>query len=346
MSVVRNVAVAIVILALASAGAAEAREPLLNQMLNGSGEWLHVNLVGGRLTLKATQLPNFERRFSSGGVKEHFRFRYDNGQPSLSYERTTREERLTLSLNGSGESVRIRREPRENSAVVAVEFKQSPKEKTVLTIGSGDRQEVFRAGDLWRLLLAQPKQCQEHLFPLLAMLRPDLKFAEMVPSVEQHLLDGARENPAAAQAHWSALVEQLGDDCFAKREAADRALRTGGAAALRFLRHLDFERLDAEQQFRVRRIIESLAGIHEDDSPEEVAASLAADPAVWLSLLGRPEVSTRRIAAVQLASLLGEALKVDPTAEPDTLKQQRDRLRTRIEKEQSGVGTDGKKTEG
>ena len=215
-----------------------------------------------------------------------------------------------------------------------------------MIIGSGDRQQVFRAADLWRLLLAQPQQCQQHVFPLLAMLRPDLKLAEMVPSVEQHLLDGARENAASASARWAALVEQLADDCFAKREAADRALRTGGPAALRYLRQLDFERLDAEQQFRVRRIIESLAGVREDDSPEQVAASLAGDPAVWLSLLGRPEASTRRIAAEQLTSLLGEPLKVDPAAEPDSQKQQREQLRTRIEKEQLGVGTDGKKGDG
>ena len=202
----RTVAVAVVVLLLVAAGAAEAREPLLSQFLRGSGQWLHINLVGGRLVLKAGQLPPFERRFNSGGVKELFRFRYDNGQPALSYERTASDERLTLNLGGSGGSVRIRIEPREKSAIVAVEFQQSRKEHTSLIIGSGDRQQVFRAADLWRLLLAQPQQCQQHVFPLLAMLRPDLKLAEMVPSVEQHLLDGARENAASASAagrRWS-----------------------------------------------------------------------------------------------------------------------------------------------
>jgi hypothetical protein len=282
-----------------------------------------------------------------GGVTEWFRLRTDNGQSTLTYERTTRDERLTFSLSGSAsQGVCIRRAPRGQSAVVAVEFKQSRKEKTTLTIGSGDRKQVFHAADLWRLAIDQPTQCEQHLFPLLAMLRRDWNFAEMASTIELHLLEGAREHPTAARDRWTTLVEQLDDDSFAKREAADRALRAGGPAALKYLRQLDFNRLDAEQQFRVHRIIEALAGSPEDDSPTEVAASLAADPMVWLSLLARPEAATRRTAAEQLAALFGEPLKLDPAADPNSQKQQRERLREKIEKEQADAGANGKKGAG
>jgi hypothetical protein len=344
MTAFRNVAAAILALALLAGGAAQAREPILIQMLKGTGDWLRVNLVGGRLVLKVTQISDFENRADFGGVTERFRLHSDNGRPSLTYERTTRDERLTFNLSASaGQGVCIRREPREKSKIVAVEFKQSLKEKTTLTIGSGDRKQVFRAADLWRLAIDQPKQCEQHLFPLLAMLRRDWNCAEMASTVELHLLEEAREDPTAAHAHWATLVEQLDDDSFAKREAADRALRAGGPAALKYLRQLDFSRLDAEQQFRVHRIIEALAGTPEDDSPTQVAASLAGDPMVWLSLLGRPNAATRRTAAEQLAALLGEPLKLDPAADPDTQKQQREQLRERIAKEQSAAGADAKK---
>jgi hypothetical protein len=342
----RKIAAAALLLALIAPDAAQAAEPLLNWLVRNDRNWFRVNLIDGRLTMKAQNWSPFERPMNSGGVKELLRFRRDDGKPALFYEQTTDSERLTIDLSSAGNKVCIRRLPREKSTVLAVEFKQSPKEKTSLTLGSGDRQQVYRAADLWRLVVAQPKECEEHLFPLLGKLRPDWKLAEMAADVERHLLEVARENAAADHAHWAALVEQLGDDHFAKREAADRALRTGGAVALRYLRQLDFAGLDAEQQFRVRRIIAALAGTHEDDSPDEVAASLAADPLVWLALLGRPEAAIRRTAAQQIAALLGEPIKVDPAAEPGTQKQERERLRTRIEKDQLGIGSGAKKGEG
>ena len=347
MIVVRNVAAAVVVLVLACGWRGRSPGTAAEPVLAGSGDWLRINLVGGRLALKAAQLPPFERRFSSGGVKELFRFRYDNGQPALSYERTASDERLTLNLGGSGESVCIRREPREKSAIVAVEFKQSLKEKTSLTIGSGDRQQVFRAADLWRLLLAQPKQCQQHLFPLLAMLRPDLKLAEMVPSVEQHLLDGARENAAAARARWAALVEQLGDDCFAKREAADRALRTGGPAALRYLRQLDFaaaRRRAAVPRPPHHRVPRRRPRRRFARGSRRLAGRRPGGLVVAVGPAGSPPLAASPPS--NSPPCLGEPLKVDPAAEPDTQKQQREQLRTRIEKEQLGVGADGKKGDG
>jgi hypothetical protein len=185
------------------------------------------------------------------------------------------------------------------------------------------------------LAIVHPKQCQEHLFPVLDMLRPDRKLALLVARIETSLLARANEDTAASDARWAAMIKQLGDDQFAKREEADRALRAGGNPALAYLRQLDFDRLDAEQQFRIRRILATLGGHNDDDSADEVATSIAHDPRVWLALLGRPEVATRRAAASQLTKLLGQPIDVDPAAEPDTQKDKRERLRERIEKKQS-----------
>jgi hypothetical protein len=164
------------------------------------------------------------------------------------------------------------------------------------------------------------------------MLRPDWKVATMVARVETSLLAHANEDAMGNNERWAALVKQLGDDRFARREAADRALRAGGPSALAYLRQLDFDHLDAEQQFRIRRIVSAIGGRNDDDLPDEVAAPLAHDPGVWLALLGRPEVATRQTAARQLAKLLDQPIDVDPAAEPDSQKAKREKLLTRIDK--------------
>ena len=181
------------------------------------------------------------------------------------------------------------------------------------------------------MLIAQPKECRQHLLPLLEVLRPNWRLADVAASIEQRLLQQANGDGTSDGARWAALVAQLADDSFAKRQAADRALRSGDAAAFAYLRQLDFDRLDAEQQLRVRRIIDALTGPNMDDSVEQVAASLAGDPAVWLALLARSEPATRQTAARQLAALLGEPVPVDPTADPETQKDKREQVRLRIE---------------
>ena len=238
------------------------------------------------MTVDGTRLGNMRSTTKGGQRDETLNIHNENGQFTLSYQRTTGEEQLTVEVAGSGDRVLMRRTPRGGASFLPVEFNQVPGEKIALSLGSGSGQETFRAQGIWQLLIAQPKQCREHLLPLLEMLRPNWRLAETVDGVEQKLLREAGSDGASARARWTALVAQLGNDSFAKREAADRALRSGDAGALAYLRQLDRSRLDAEQQFRVRRIIEVLAAQNNDDSVEQIAASLAGDPAVWLALLG------------------------------------------------------------
>ena len=79
----------------------------------------------------------------------------------------------------------------------------------------------------------------------------------MTYQLEKNLLRLGTADPTADRARWATLVQQLGDDSFAKRQAADRDLRAADGLAVAYLRHLDLNRLDAEQQSRVLRIIES-----------------------------------------------------------------------------------------
>jgi hypothetical protein len=335
MPLVRTNLLAAVLIGLASAAAAQPAEdlPLLRQYTQSNPPFFRFRIAEGRITFACRNLTSFQNRHNYGiGKKEAINLGNENGRSTLRYERTTPNEQFTVNVAGSSDKVTIGRTPLGKSAFTAVEFQQSPVEKTTLTLGAGDHRRVLQAADFWQLAIVQPKECREHLFPLLDLLRPDWKTAAMAARVEACLLARAREDATADRARWAALVEQLGDDQFTKREAADRALRAGAASALNYLRQLDFKRLDAEQQFRVSRIIRKLAGKSEDDSADAVAASLLHEPAVWLALLDRPEKATRQTAARQLAGLLGEPIDVDPAAEPNTQKAKRERLRVRIEK--------------
>ena len=149
--------------------------------------------------------------------------------------------------------------------------------------------------------------------------------------IEADLLKAAVAGKIPDRRHWADLVRQLGDNQFAKREAADRMLRAVGPQVTGFLQQLDYGQLDAEQQFRVRRIIDLLHGSAAADTAEQVAERLVADSSVWLALLDRPEASTRRIAAKHLAGMLGEPIGVDPEANPATQENQRELLRAKLE---------------
>jgi hypothetical protein len=333
MPSLRTNLVALVLVGLASAAVAEPPEDLPRLRQYSRSSIFRFGILDGNLVLRCQRPVSFQiSSDSGGGQKENLSARIDRGQTVLNYQRVSAKEDVKVVVGGAGSKVSITRSPRGAAKFTAMEFQQTPGQGTTLTLGSGRDRQVFRAADLWRLAIAQPKLCQEHLFPLLDMLRQDRKLAPVAARIEETLLARASADPGTNDARWAAMVKQLGDDQFAKREAADRALRAGGASSLAYLRQVDFNHLDAEQQFRIRRILAAYSGRSDEDSADEVAATLAADRDVWLALLGRPELETRRTAARQLAKLLGRAIDVDPAADPDSQKANREKLRAVIEK--------------
>jgi hypothetical protein len=324
---------AAVLAAVAAIAVADPPEDLSRLRQYARGGVFRFGILDGTLTLRCQRPVSFQISSDfGGGQKETMSARIDRGQTILNYQRVSAKEDVRISVGGSGGRVSVTRSPRGEAKFVPMEFQQASGQKTTLTLGSGRDRQVFRAADLWRLAIAQPKQCEEHLFPLLDMLRQDRKLATTTARIEAALLASANAAASGNDARWAALVKQLGDDQFAKREAADRALRAAGAPGLGYLRQIDFDRLDAEQQFRVRRILAAHSGRSDEDSADDVAASLAHDSEVWLALLGRPEPEIRRTAARQLTALLGQAIDVDPAADPDSQKANREKLRARIEK--------------
>jgi hypothetical protein len=171
----------------------------------------------------------------------------------------------------------------------------------------------------------------------LELLRPDWKLEKVGAGVENQLLRMASGGALLDRARWAALVEQLGDNEFPRREAADRQLRAASPAVLGYLEQLDFSRLDAEQQFRVRRIISSLSRGLTGEMADQIASWLSGDAGVWLSLLSRPDASTRRLAARQLAAVWGEPIAFDPDASEEVRLGQIEKLRARIAAQKNGA---------
>jgi hypothetical protein len=291
--------------------------------------WLRFEVLSGRIVLSGSRPGSVSTNSSSSGRSEKLSIRLSNSQHLLRYERATPKEQLFVEIT-SGSRISIRRNGKDDADIVPVHFTQVPDEPISLALGAEDRTTVYRAPTLWHLLIMQPDQCRQHLVPLLQLLRPDWRLAETAAAMETALLRAASVGHHPDRARWNLLVEQLADQRFSRREAADHELRSAGPVALGYLRGLDFNRLDAEQQFRVRRIIRSLSRQTGGDTVEQFVAQLVSDPEIWLAMLSRPEESTRRLAARQLGVILGRPVRFDPAADPATQEDRIEQFRARI----------------
>ena len=293
--------------------------------------WFHMRLTGGRIVVTGARVGNMSPHPTTvGGTVEKITIRNVNGNAVVTYQMTSPEEQLSFEL-GPADRVVLRREGQKDPAGTQVLYEQVPGGPVVLTVGPPARQEVYKAATLWHLLLAQPQAARQHLLPLLDLLRPEWKLRDAADSLENELVRLARAGELPDRRRWDGWIGQLADDSFAVRQAADRELRRLGPGVRSYLEHLDLRRLDAEQQSRVRRILQALSSRSADDAPEQVATWLATDPWTWHALLDRPSLADRQLAAAQLAALLGEPLAFDPSADEATRRKQADQVRARIE---------------
>jgi hypothetical protein len=289
---------------------------------------LRVGMVSGRMVLSGWRGGAHERSAIGPGGMERLKVGMNGGDPFISYQIETRDHELFIDF-ASANRLQIRRTPKAGSAVSAIDFRQEPGEPITLKVGGKDRQRVYRAASLWHLRFMEPGVCRDHLDPFLKMLQRDLDLDGSAAEVEQILLRTASSEGPPSPQRWAQWVGQLGDPQFSVREAADRRLREAGRAVTSYLERLDPKRLDAEQRYRIRRITQALSA-GGDDTPDQIAAWLSGDPAIWLTLLARDAEPTRRLALRQLQALLGEPVAFDPAADPATRAKQLDALREKI----------------
>ncbi len=286
------------------------------------GNWMQFNIISGRMQVSSSQ------PITVANGAERLNIRPDGNQSSVDYDATQPDETFHFDVK-EGNRIHVRREVRGKTPVT-VDFLQTPAQLLTLTLVAAGKSTVYRAEGLWHLLLAEPEVCRQYLAPMLDLLHPEWRLAERTVQIEDELLQAAASGQLSDRHRWDDLVRQLADDRFSRREAADRELRAAGPAVMPYLQRLDFTRLEAEQQARVRRILAELTEDIDDDTVSQVAVGLATEPTVWLGMLSRPEERIRRLAAQQLARLLGETLDFDPAAAPAVRQVQLERLRARL----------------
>jgi len=299
------------------------------KLREAAGHWFQAAIVSGRVAVTGRRFGSTISKSTGGSQRENLTIRVAGGAPVINYRLSTSREELTIDVTG-GNRVSILLAAKGDSSLVPVRFDQPAKGPLSLSVGGEGDERVYRAASLWHLFIAEPEVCGRHLAPVLQLLDGNWDPAEMAADVESALVEGATASRQPDRRRWATLVEQLGDDRFARREEADRQLRREGRLVVAYLQRLDPGQLDAEQQYRIRRIVRDLSDRSAADTPEQVAACLAGDPVIWLALLRRDELSTRRLAAEQLEAVLGQPVAFDPAADPATRRRQLDALRTLI----------------
>jgi len=293
--------------------------------------WVQFNLNCGRIVVTGSRGVDFRHSGSTTkGRGERLSVRVAGSEPVVTYEITTATQQFRLDAS-AGNQLLLRRLPEgEHSTLVPAEFSQKANEPITLKVGSKDHERVYRAPTIWHLFLQEPAAAREHLAPLLKILLREYDFADAAKEIESILVRMAQSGAPPDQKRWADWVQELGDPSFAKREEADRKLRESGRVVVTYLQQLDPGRLDAEQRYRVRRILLALSGARNEESPSQLATWLAGDPAAWLALLSREEELTRRLALKRLEAILGGPLAFDPDADLPTRQKQIEGIRARI----------------
>ncbi|MBW3599298.1 MAG: hypothetical protein KY475_18765, partial [Planctomycetes bacterium] len=237
--------------------------------------WVAFGIADGRLAV-LDAAPKSQRSAAcvdaNGGTSESLCVQGEGAKTALRYEFVSPQQRLSIEAGGEGR-VELHRAPLEAASLLELHLVQAPGRDVVLTIGAGSEQREFSAPDFWRLVLAEPDVARDCLTPLLETLRADWNLRGQTAEIEARLFALAASTPAPDTARWKALVAQLGERSFLRRQAAERQLRAAGPAAAPFLAQLDRRTLDPEQLSRLRNIRETLHPLGED-TPARVAARL------------------------------------------------------------------------
>lgn len=250
-------------------------------------------------------------------------------QVTFSFESNDAGQQLAIALS-AGNQLSIRRERAEPK--YSLEFEQDSDEGDEglsLVVRTADAKYDLHGKSLWHLYLEQPELMRQHLFPLLELLRPSWQLAPQAAAVEDTLVRRAPGTRPWDAPQWTAWVAELGDAKFTVRQEAERLLLSAGPVVAPFLQGLSRKNLDAEQYSRVRNVLDALLDSYED-TVDQTSTWLASDLQVWLSLAARPDPLKRRIAAEQLANLLGEKIDFDAAADDEVRSAQLQRLRERI----------------
>ena len=269
------------------------------------------HVVGGRIVIDRPRRfrGRLHERKGPAGRGETYRLADAATCPAERYTRVRPgRDVLTIEITDR-ERLTLVREPHGTSLVPTLTLTQVPGEPLRLEYDSPAMTRTIVAADLWRLYLAEPAACEEDLFPLLETLRPDWRLAVTGRAVLDDLLarPATPLAPAGLPPATAERVEELlaGIDAptAVARRRAGRELADLLAAGTVTIESLTARAGLSGQQRATLAGLRSVVRQTAPDRPMSVAARLAADPIVWLTLLSHPQAHVRQRVAARLETV-------------------------------------------
>jgi hypothetical protein len=292
--------------------------------------WLQYTMVSGRVVVSSSHTTRITVPLQvslDGRRRERQSLNINNALTNVQYELTTPVEQLSVTVTDSSQLAmsRVWHDGKYN-----LQFEQIPGKPLMLTVAEGSSKRSLEAESFWHLLIAEPEAVRRHLIPVLEMLHPLWQLSDMGRGIEDLLFERAQSQPQPDRQRWAGLVADLASSKFSVRQNAERELSKAGQVVVPYLQNLDRAQLDAEQAYRVRSLVESLA-VGYEDTADRIVIWLSGDEHVWLSLLARGEPQKRRVAAEQLSAIIGP-IEFDPVAADSVRDSQLQRLRVRLQR--------------
>lgn len=326
-------ALAVVTLCCAPCGAQEIPRGFLPDILRDQP--LQACVSGGQIRLRALPLLSATPKlalmagtisFSNAAPGRSERISLSLGErPSIDYELTESGVSLRVRIDEQTANLSLSRQDATDGEV-GCWFEQDADGLT-LRVEDQDVAARVQAPDVWELWLAAPDLCRERLAPILDVLRGNWGLPAQAAEVRAELTAYAQLAPVEETAAWERWIADLASPSFAVRQAADRALRRLGPQAIPFLQQLPKSALDAEQNYRVRKILEQWLSPESEDTVANVVGSLIGRRSVWLTLLSDADVAVRQAAWERLRRLWPTAGEFDPTAAEELRAVQLEALR-------------------
>lgn len=323
----RELICTLVLLPLLTASLAAAPPP---ENLLQRANWVRPEICDGRLVvqnLRAGQARIAQKPENEDLPRQMLALECDDVRITLRYE--AEDERGAWNLTVTNErEVTLQRltfgdEPGE------ITFRQPLEGDVKLNIRDQHGSHEYAARSLWRLLLGGDSRCREQTVALLEGLWPRLNLATRISEARQALLQMATGSQTTQEDRWTRWIEQLGDESYAVRQAADRRLRDAGRPAAVFLGRLNLAELDAESRLRIRRILADAAD-DSGDTPQRIALLVEDDSLVWLRLLESTDAAHRAQAREKLMSLTQRPVEFDPAADVKVREQQTQTIREQL----------------
>lgn len=307
---------------------AEDRE--MHPSLVGQLRMVQMHMTSGRVTATGpASQQSLTSNYMGNQRREQLTIDLGGGRPTVNYGRFAPDERLSYQIE-NGNEVTVQLVPRSTTDHATIVFVQPAEGAIRLTVATGEQSKTIYAPSLWHLLIIDPQLCHEHLVPLLEIMRPNWQLDQQAQDIEKALSSDQPARTAIDHSSWEKNLRQLASDRFVERERAEQQLQSYGPVILPFLRGKDRGEFDAEQAFRVRRVIRGLDKNADEDTPDRVLPWLTGDPRIWYALLSRDDLRVRGIAVEQLSKLLETKLDFDPAAEATERELQRQRLHERF----------------